>query len=268
MKNYLILILYLFFLSSCKKENKNRIAYNQETWYELLEKDRNAKITVIDTFCINQKQKAQNAIKKGELTYFYYMGMMKVFRNNKEMKELLSKHNIKIDSTLTTCFAPASGFEYYCYEEEMRKAIDEKYGTNFIDSLRLEADKIYVSKHLNKIYEFEDCDTIARYPRAKTYREHFNNYEEDYLKSFKYPVDYKYKNEESYSYTTADFILHKDGSVSNFETETIFQNPDNNKYRNLFNKRIIDFVKKTNWTPAKSAGFVVNSKMSVYISYQ
>ena len=277
MKIYLILILSFLYLNSCKKENSNnvqiaengnQIVYNQETWYELWEKDKKLKVEVIDTFCINQRERAKRDIKNGKLTYFYYMGMVEMYRSNDEMKELLSKYNIKIDSTLTTCFAPAPGFEYYCYEKEMRNAIDEKYGISFIDSLRLQAEKKYVSKYPDKIYEFEDCDTIARYPRAKNYKEHFDNYKKDYFKNFKYPKGYKYKNEKSFSYTTAEFILHKDGSISDIEVETTFQNSENEKYSKLFDKRMTEFIKKTDWIPAKSAGIVVSSKMPIYVSYE
>jgi hypothetical protein len=277
MKIYLILIFSFFCLISCKKENQtdkqiaendNQIVYNQETWYELWEKDKNLKVEVIDTVCINQKERAKKDIDDGKLTYFYYMGMVEMYRSNTEMTELLSKYNIGIDSTLTTCFAPAPGFEYYCYEKEMRTAINKKYGESFIDSLRLKAEKKYVSKYPNNIYEFEDCDTIARYPRATNYKEHFDNYELDYFKNFKYPKRYKYKNEKSYSYTTADFILHKDGSITDIVVETTFQNPENEKYRELFDKRMTDFIKKTEWIPAKSARVIVNSKMPIYVSYK
>ncbi|MBA6157371.1 hypothetical protein H3Z83_12710 [Tenacibaculum sp. S7007] len=277
MKIYQILIFSFFIFNSCKKENRtdnqiaengNRIVYNQETWYELWKKDKNVEVVVIDTTCINQRKRARNDIEKGKMTYFYYMGMFKMYRSNTEMTELLSEHNIGIDSTLTTCFAPVPGFEYYCYEKEMQSAINKKYGKDFIDSLRLQAEKTYVSKHPNKIYKFEDCDTIARYPSALNYKEHFDNYEIDYFKNFKYPKGYKFKNEKSYSYTTADFILHKDGSIDDIVVETTFQNSENEKYRELFDKRMTEFIKKTEWIPAKSAGITVNSEMPIYVSYK
>ena len=53
MKIYLVLAISIFFLNSCKKENSNnkeiaengnQIVYNQETWYELWEKDKNLKV--------------------------------------------------------------------------------------------------------------------------------------------------------------------------------------------------------------------------------
>ncbi len=277
MKIHLVITFSFLAFFSCKKENlikkqftKNatQIVYDQKTWYELRKRDENLKVEVIDTVCINQRKRAKSDIDKGKLTYFYYMGMVKIFRSNREMAELLSKFNIGIDSTHTTCFRPALGFEYYCYENEMRIAIDKKYGNNFIDSLRFQAEKKYVLKNPNKIYKFEDCDTIARYPRATNYKEHFDNYELDYFKNFNYPKGYIYKNEKFYSYTTADFILHKDGSITNIVIETSFQNPNNEKFRKLFDKRMSDFIKKTKWIPARSAGIIVNSIMEISITYK
>nr|WP_321225929.1 hypothetical protein [uncultured Psychroserpens sp.] len=271
------LLILILIIVSCKgkvdkenvfADNDNLIVKNQEDWYKLWEKDKTLEIKVVDTSCINQRKRAKAKINNGKLTYFYYMGMVEMYRSNNEMKDLLSKYGIGIDSTLTTCFAPAPGFEYYCYEDEMRKGVAQKFGEKFIDSLRNIAEKKYVQKHPNKIYAFEDCDTIARYPSASNFKEHFDNYKEDYFKSFKYPKEYKFKNENSYSYTTADFILHKDGSITDIVIETTFQNPDNNKFAELFDKRMIDFIRKTKWIPAKSAGILVDSEMPIYISYE
>ena len=269
------LFLLILIIVSCKgnfDDEKmlayNQIVKNQEDWYKLWEKDKNLQIQVVDTSCINQKKRAKAKISKGKLTYFYYMGMVETYRSNNEMEDLLAEYGIGIDSTLTTCFVPPSGFEYYCYEDEMRKGISQKFGQNFIDSLRTVAEKKYVQKYPNKIYAFEDCDTIARYPRASNYKEHFDNYDEDYFKNFKYPQEYKFKNEKSYSYTSAVFILHKNGSISNIEIETTFQNPDNYKFGELFDKRMSEFIKKIKWIPAKSAGIIVDSEIPIVVHYE
>lgn len=276
MKTPLILILCIITFSSCKNvkgidtpiaENGNQIVYDEGKWYELWFKDSNIKVEVIDTSCINQRKRALKDISKGKLTYFF-MGSDIMYRSNNEMKKLLAKYNIGVDSTFTTSIAPPPGFEYYCYENEMRTAIETQFGNKFIDSLRLQAEKKYVLKYPDKIYKFQDCDTIARYPRASNYREHFDNYRIDYFKDFKYPEGYKFKNEKYYSYTTAEFILYKDGSISDIVIETTFQNPRNEKYRELFDSKMAEFIKNTDWIPAKSAGIIVNSKMPIYVSYE
>lgn len=275
MKIPFTLILCIITFSSCKNikgidnqidENGNQIVYDEVTWFKLWEKDSDIKVKVIDTSCINQRNRAKKDISNGMLTYFY-MGRIK-YRSNIEMNELLAKYNIGVDSTLTTSIAPPPGFEYYCYENEMMTAIETQFGKKFIDSLRSKAEKKYVLKYPDKIYEFHDCDTIARYPRASNYREHFDNYKIDYFKNFKYPEGYKFKNEKYYSYTTAEFILYKDGSISDIVIETTFQNPSNEKYRELFDSKMAEFIKKTEWIPAKSAGIIVNSKMPIYVSYE
>jgi hypothetical protein len=50
----------------------------------------------------------------------------------------------------------------------MRQEIDKRFGKKFIDSLRTIAEKQYVQNNPNKIYEFEECDTLSRYPNDKT----------------------------------------------------------------------------------------------------
>ena len=248
-------------------ENGNHIVYNLSDWTKLKKNNKNIKIEVVDTSCINKRENAQKNIAKGKLTYFY-MGYDMFTRSNNEMNELLSKHNIGIDSTLTSCFGLPSGFEKHCYEKEMKKRIDILYGKNFIDSLRNIAEKKYVLKNIDNIYKFEDCDTISRYPRALKYKDNFDNFKIDYFKNFKYPSNYKYKNEQYGSNTEAKFILHKNGSISNIIIKTEFYNPKNEVYRNLFDNRMKKFILKTKWIPATSAGVTVTSEMPVMVYYK
>jgi hypothetical protein len=50
-----------------------------------------------------------------------------------------------------------------------------------------------------------------------------------FLKS-EYPEDFEFRNENSYSWISADFILYKDGSITNIDIELTFQNKKNYKY--------------------------------------
>ncbi|WP_435522627.1 hypothetical protein [Chryseobacterium indoltheticum] len=45
-----------------------------------------------------------------------------------------------------------------CYANVMRREIDKKFGSNFIDSLRNVAEIEYVKKNPDRIFNFEECD--------------------------------------------------------------------------------------------------------------
>ena len=104
---------------------------------------------------------------------------------------------------------------------------------------------------------------VSRYPNTKNYNDMFKKSEIDFFNQFKYPKDYKFKNEEYYSYTTASFLLSKTGKISNLKTEAIFQNPSNKKYKSYFETEVSKFIKTVKFIPAKSCGITVNSKMEL-----
>ncbi len=218
-------------------------------------------IKVIDTSCINEEKKAAADIKNGKVVYCFFNGMTEMYRSNKEMKELLLEYNIQIDSALTSCILPTRGFRRNCYISVMKKEIEKRYGKNFIDSIRALAEKKYVLTHPNVIYRFEECDTLSRYPGANTMKEFFSKPDMAFFKNFKYPKNYKSKKEQSYSYTSAYFILRKDGGITDLEVEATFQNPENKKHTEYFEKAVKDFVQKVKWIPAKKKGIPVDSKM-------
>ena len=261
MKLIPIILIFTFFISisSCNRDKPLKI-YSQIDYY----KNKDTNIIIIDTFCINQKKKALNDIKKGKLTYFLMQPPYLFFGSNKEMEGLLAKYDIGIDSTLTTCLRPPKGFSFYCYENIMEKEIKKRYGENFIDSLRNIAEINYIHKHPNKIYNFEDCDTISRYPFTKSYADFFNAYQRDFFNEFRYPKKYYYrKDNQDYSYTSAYFIIHKDSTLSQLKIETEFQNKLNEKYKTYFENSVRKFVLKTHWIPARKKGIVVNSNIEL-----
>lgn len=267
MKHHILLLLSLL-LISCNKtiDNEKReennsndsiIIYSESDLYKINEE----KIKVIDTACINEEKKATADIKNGKIVYYFFNGMTEMYRSNKEMQELLLKHNIQIDSALTSCFLPLEGFRRNCYISMMAKEIEKRHGKNFIDSIRALAEKKYVQTHPNTIYKFEECDTISRYPGATTMKEFFSKPEIAFFNNFNYPKDYSFKKERSYSYTSAYFILRKDGTITDLEVEATFQNTANKKHAAYFEKAVKDFVQKVKWIPAKKKGIPVDSEM-------
>ncbi len=217
-----------------------------------------------DSLCLAETRKAELDIAQGRLTYFHVFGMVETFRSNEEMNELLSKYNIGNDEYGYLCMAPPD--KQHCYSYRMRKEIDHRYGINFIDSLREKAEINYVQKNIDKIFSFEECDRKSRYPEAKNYEDSFNKYEEDFFINFEYPEDYVYRkeNDSYYSYMSVEFILYRNGSISDLKTQIRFQKNENYKYSNYFMKSVEEFVKNVKWNPATTKGIVVNSEMDLY----
>ena len=69
MKAIVTIVVLCLFLSSCSEKEAldkydkygNLIVYNSQVYSEMWIKDRNLKVTVIDTFCINEKRRAVEA---------------------------------------------------------------------------------------------------------------------------------------------------------------------------------------------------------------
>lgn len=168
MNKVLILFLLTFVLNSCtgKKESEelkkfdkkgNLIVYSEEVYAKMWIKNKNLKVTVIDTFCINQKSKAIRDIKNGKLICFCFHP-----REFKKMSKMLSQYGIETKEHLRSCVR-MEGFEPYCYQDEMSQEIDRKYGENFIDSIFKIAQKEYVIENPNVEYWEDGIDLREKY---------------------------------------------------------------------------------------------------------
>lgn len=168
MNKVLLLFLLTFMLNSCNRKNEkeelkkfdkkgNLIVYSEEVYFNMWIKNRNLKVTVIDTFCINQKSRAIRDIKNGKLVYFGFHP-----REFKKMSKMLGKYGIQIKKHLGRC-TRMGGFEPYCYQEEMSKEITRKYGGNFIDSIFKIAQQEYVIENPNVEYMEDGIDLRQKY---------------------------------------------------------------------------------------------------------
>lgn len=245
-------------LFSCK-EDKTVTVYNEEDLF----KNKGKKIRIIDTLCLNQEHKAKEDIKNGKIyTNISEINFTKSYTTDIEYKKietLLLKKGILIDSTfLPNCFGRPKGFKKYCYQDIMRKEILKKYGSKLIDSLKSIVEKEYVLNHIDKIYDMHDCDRNSIYPDKKKFKDFFDETKNDFITSFSYPKGYKFKSEKYFSYTDVDFVLTKNGEISNLKVESKFQNTENQKYKSYFENFVKKFIIEKKWTPAKSSGIVVN----------
>lgn len=281
MKNLQGLIYIIIFTFTCLfafGQKKNVIDYHSSTKNEIyfnsilkfkptnqalmdsLENEENNKILIIDNYppSVNHRHVSD---KEWLLLNFNH------FRCEKEMNLLLQKYNLSNDSVFLPMIVDNE--EIYKKWDKQRERIDQKFGVNFIDSLIDIAQEHYVQNNINKVFDYQECDTVSRYSGAKFYVEFSKTYVLDFWKHVKYPKDFKYRNEKDlYSYMLADFILHKDGKVSDIKTGVTFQNDQNNKYSTYFRKKLIKFIKKSNWIPAKSAGITVTSEVPLVIHFK
>jgi cellobiose phosphorylase len=142
-------------------ENGRLIVYSQDVYDEMWRKNKNLDVTVIDTFCINQKIRAKKDIKRGKLIYF---------RPNlfefKQLSILLKKYGIETKEFYGIDLRRGS-FEPYCYQNEMLEGIERKYGENFIDSLTEIAKKQYVIENPNIEYFENGKDLREKYLNKK-----------------------------------------------------------------------------------------------------
>lgn len=243
---YLILIFMLSMFFSCKQKNEHEVD------------------------CDFAKQQAQNDFKYKKYTWSDFEGFGFDFYGHEEFVEILRKNNIKHKSVGISCMIDGNEKFEHCYEREMNKLLKIKFGANFFDSLQIDAKKEYVMKSKDSIFSFEECDQTSRNPLTNDYSEQFELDNKMFFKNFSYPENYvKRKNEKDYfSYTSTSFILMKDGTTKNFETQSTFQNSKNKTFEKSFNQKVEDFSKRINWKPATIQGIPVNSYMDVTITYQ
>lgn len=236
----------------------------------------------LDSLCKVETERAENDIKKGKIVYFHFFGMVAQYDSDFEFNELLLKNNIKIDSAMYYCTADELE---YCYSNRMYREIENHYGKNFIDSLRYIADKQFITKHPNKIYDYFVCDQNSLYPNDKSYYDfvrrdtvpiflnnknytrYSQNYEYDFLKSVEYPNDYVFKKENDtlVSRISAEFTLFKNGNIKNVDIQTYFYNKINEKHSSYYSEKMKEFILKTKWVPARNKDITVNCNVSLLI---
>lgn len=268
-----ILILTCFILKNKRFENRSESFYHiksdtmSDSMMIEMRKWMEEERKYWDSACQEETKKAKEDIRKNKIVFFHYFGMVEQYKGNREMNELLKKYNIEVDSVLTYCTVPSN--LQNCYANVMSEEIDRKFGSKFIDSLRNIAEIEYVKKNPDKIYRFEECDWVSRYPGDKSYEEFSKSYERDFWKDAEYPDDFEFRNEkELYSSISAGFILYKTGKTSDIKIDITFQNKKNYRYSSYFINELKKFIQKTKWVPAKSSGIPVNSEMRMTIHFK
>lgn len=176
-KKYKLISLFLliFLIISCNQQNKESkvkevknydekgklIVYSENVYCDLWSKNKNLDVTVIDTFCINQKARAIRDIKNGKLIYFDFHP-----QELDKMAKILCNYGIETQEQLRRD-VKIGGFEPYCYEYEMHREISRKYGAKFIDSIFRVAQKEYILENPNEAYIEDGIDLREKYLKKK-----------------------------------------------------------------------------------------------------
>lgn len=164
--NKIVIVLFLsLILTSCKREielekydKKGKlIVYSEDVYAMMWTKNRKLNVTVIDTFCTNQKIRALEDIKKGKLIYFAPSSL-----EFEKLKTLLNNYGIETRKNYSGCVR-LGAFEPYCYENEMWNEIEKRYGRKFIDSLSEIAIKEFVIENPNQPWSNDGVDLRKKY---------------------------------------------------------------------------------------------------------
>jgi hypothetical protein len=259
----LCLIGLFFILSSCKKEkikDEQIVLYNADDFYK--------KIKIEDTTCDYETKRAEADIKNGKYSYnsLHYPesnSLSGKFLTDEDFKKL----GITIDTTFNErgCIRMPGDdlFRINCYQNVMGKALHEKYGEIF-DSINVARGKDYVASHPNEVYDMNVTDItderVANNDNTKMKNQITFN-EVEFENQFTYPKDYIPKNEKSYSYTTAEFTLLKDGTLKDLKVETAIANDANKKHKQYFENELSKYVRKAKWLSPTYFGSKVNCEM-------
>lgn len=216
--------------------------------------------------CDDQKKQAQNDFNYKNYTWTNFSGLGYDYLGEKEFIELLNQNHIKTQQIPISCVRFPNDHYENCREIEMNRLILKRFGKKFIDSLRFTAKQMFIKNHPDEIFSYEECDDISRYPNS-TADNQFEKLQTDYLKKFPTPQGYKSKKEKFYSYTSASFIITKNGKIKDLSVKSEFQNKKNNIFEKQFNKQLKDFVLHTQWIPGRINGLNVDSYYDATIHY-
>lgn len=251
------------------------------TTLTILSCNQNKKKSVVDsvhpsdTDCIKELNEAKKDIKNKKIVYCKYVGNIsfRPLRAEREMDSLLNLQNIEFQNESSPCVVEENR-NYHCYCELMQEKIEEKFGKKFIDSLLYIADDIYISKKLDKTFDYTEFDKCALFPGDKTYDySNHNGLQEQFDKIVKYPKNYKYTEckEGCWAIIQIDIEVNEFGGAKvksvvfeTFNSDTKEENY-NTEFNDYFKKTAITLIESTKWIPAKIKSHNIKSKNTINI---
>lgn len=258
MKTKLLIIVSLYIQYSSGQNNDSKT----------IEVRQNPRMSI---YCMNEIEKAKMDFENGSYKYYYFE------KNNPQseaiLKEKLKTFNIEL-------IAPEIENNFYeqdssllkdknCYNEFMIYLLEKKYSKKFFQKIKFESDSIFVSKQKDQIFGYGECDdSIINYCKANSRDKQLIEMEYELSSLIVYPKDFKYKKESKFSFTSVNLVIEKNGTISNINVYTSFQNDENSKHKNYFEKQIKEFISKSKWKPGKKYGIIVRTGVDFSFIYK
>lgn len=224
-------------------------------------------VSIQDTTCLNDIQKARLDVNSGKLVHCIYFGMIKKhIRYEKELEKLLSYYNISVKDKIIGCVIRNSQSRN-CYCNYMKDRIEFKYGSDFIDSLEVKADIMFLINHRNDTLENYNCDRQPFYPNESTLNdsEHSTVMQKEIDAKLTYPKAYRTKqsnHEKSEVYIR--FVVAKNGNASIRSFDFDFLSKRDTIYTEHFENQMKKIIRTTNWKPAQ----IRNTNVNAYMTYK
>lgn len=159
--NFLIILLFNF--CSCEKKvekEETKTVYNVDEYLKMWFKDKESvkNVKIIDTFCIEERKRAEKDIRDNKLTYFIsefeceFIGMKKHLNKlNIDVKNYDKRHTF------------VSSFNRNCYQNLMQQEITKRLGQKKIDSLMIIAEEEFVINNPDSLYIRDGIDIRTKY---------------------------------------------------------------------------------------------------------
>lgn len=217
--------------------------------------------------CEYEKKQAQNDFSYKKYTWTIFSGQGGYILGREEFIILLNQNHIETKDIPLSCMRYANDKYENCHEVEMNRLIRQKFGKGFIDSLKYLATKRFIENHPDEVFSYQECDDTSRYPNS-TADNQFKKITQDYFVKYPAPSRYIKKDKDEYfSFTSASFVLTKNGKIKELTIDSEFQNKKNNIFEKQFNTQLENFVLQSEWIPGKINGLNVDSYYDVTIHY-
>lgn len=235
------MILFLLTMYACSEKADNTTVTTspillprpRSSYYEMF------KVDYTDTTCLSELKKARRDVQKGKLVYVSaFDGSFQ--RYDDELKELLDKQHIIYEPIGENC----TGYNL-CYGHYMDSVIIKRYGSRFLDSMRREADQLYLSSWATKTYSSFGVDMEPDYCPMQP--------EAYILSKLQLPKSWDeepIKNERQY--IMLNVLVDSTGSVASISFDTASNlKKSNRKHRSYFKKEVTRIIHSMGqWQPA------------------
>lgn len=256
MKKALGLIIIFFAMTSCRQATESSFDNILKT----------------DTVCIKELIKAKKDLSESKMFYCDYAFLP---RHESEMTALLKQFNIHYKFSVTSDVI-VTGHTNDCYCDYMREQIDSKFGKKFIDSLLYISDSTYISKNLDRTYEYSEWDIPPIFPgdNEPDVTNH-SGLQKVFEKQFIYPKNYRFKSSDTSFAMVKVFVDIDNKGIAKVDS-CWFHFWDHKTKEEDFNKSVWpalektfrSIIEQTHWTPAKIKSFDVKSKNEIFVYFK